>query len=249
MKLNCDMGESFGPWEKGCDAEVMPWIDMANIACGFHASDPLTMDKTVKLAKQAGVSVGAHPGYPDLLGFGRRVLQCSDDELRAWIIYQIGALQGICRSHDMTVDYVKPHGALYNTMMKDEAVLKTVMQATLTALPGCPLMVMATPQHFQVKAMADQIGLPVLFEAFSDRAYDDEGYLTDRRIAGAVYHDPDTIIQQIRQIQREGTVTTINGKTLAVHADTICVHGDGEHALTVVSAVSNRQKSGDNHAD
>ena len=145
MKLNCDMGEAFGAWPMGLDEQIMPYVDQANIACGFHASDPLTMSKTVALAKQHGVTIGAHPGYPDLVGFGRRNMDIAPAELKALIQYQVGALQGICRAQGVEVAYVKPHGALYNTMMKDFSVLETVMQAVSELDSSLILMVMAIP--------------------------------------------------------------------------------------------------------
>ncbi|CZF86435.1 5-oxoprolinase subunit PxpA [Grimontia marina] len=246
MKLNCDMGESFGAWTMGKDAEVMPCIDMASIACGFHASDPVTMQKTVALAFEHGVTIGAHPGYPDLMGFGRRKFDCTDEELYAWLGYQIGALKGICRQQKAIVDYVKPHGALYNTMMKDMAVLKTVMRAVKAAAPGCPLVVMAIPERQPILDLAAEVGIDVMFEAFSDRAYDDEGFLVDRRIEGAVHGSADAIIKQVQQIVEHGSVTTLSGKTLKVDADTLCIHGDGPHASAVAQALKQWRANGAN---
>ncbi|HEY5718394.1 MAG TPA: 5-oxoprolinase subunit PxpA [Motiliproteus sp.] len=231
MKLNCDMGESFGSWTKGMDAAVMPYIDMANIACGFHASDPLTMDRTVKLALAAGVSVGAHPGYPDLLGFGRRELQCHPDELKPILIYQLAALDGICRTNGTSIQYVKPHGALYNKMMVDETTLRVVMEAVRAYAPHCPLVVMATPENDRISAQAREMGIEVWFEAFSDRAYDDEGRLVNRNVPGAVHETSAAIEQQVLQIVREGCVTTLSGKRIPIQADTICIHGDSHHAV------------------
>lgn len=138
MKLNCDMGESFGSWTKGMDAEVMPYIDMANIACGFHASDPLTMDRTVRTAIAEKVAIGAHPGYPDLLGFGRRDMEFAPEELQALLVYQIAALDGICRTHGTAIEYIKPHGALYNKMAVDRTTLAAVMAAVRNFAPHCP---------------------------------------------------------------------------------------------------------------
>ncbi|MDD1794449.1 5-oxoprolinase subunit PxpA [Enterovibrio sp. ZSDZ42] len=246
MKLNCDMGESFGAWTMGNDADVMPCIDMASIACGFHASDPVIMRNTVALAQQHGVSIGAHPSYPDLLGFGRRQFDCTNDELYAWLGYQIGALQGICRQQRAIIDYVKPHGALYNTMMKDEQVLRTVMQAVKDTAPGCPLVVMAIPHRDPLNKLANEIGIELLFEAFSDRAYDDAGFLVNRRIGGAVHGSADAILRQVQQITEQGTVTTLSGKTLKVEADTLCIHGDGPHASAVAQALGLWRTNGKN---
>lgn len=231
MKLNCDMGESFGSWTKGMDAQVMPYIDMANIACGFHASDPLTMERTVKMALAEGVSIGAHPGYPDLLGFGRRELQCHPEELKPILIYQMAALDGICRVNGTTIQFVKPHGALYNKMAVDHTTLSVAMAAVRDFAPHCPLVVMATPEADQVRARAKEYGIEVWFEAFSDRAYSDEGRLVKRSVPGAVHESTEAIENQVTQIMKEGTVTSISGKRIPIQADTICIHGDSSHAV------------------
>lgn len=231
MKLNCDMGESFGTWSKGMDADVMPFIDMANIACGFHASDPLTMDRTVKMAIAENVSIGAHPGYPDLLGFGRRELDCRPEELKAILVYQMAALDGICRTHGTAIEYVKPHGALYNKMMVDHTTLSVVMAAVRDYAPHCPLVVMATPEADEVLDRAREFGIGVWFEAFSDRAYTDEGRLVKRSVRGAVHESTDAIERQVTQIINEGCVTSITGKRIPIKADTICIHGDSHHAV------------------
>lgn len=231
MKLNCDMGESFGTWKKGMDADVMPFIDMANIACGFHASDPLTMDKTVGIAVASSVAIGAHPGYPDLLGFGRRDMDCSPEELKALLVYQMAALDGICRTHGTAIQYVKPHGALYNKMAVDRTTLSVVMSSVRDYAPHCPLVVMATPQADEVRGLADDFGITVWFEAFSDRAYSDEGRLVKRSVPGAVHQSTAAIEKQVTEIIKEGVVTTLSGKRIPIHADTICIHGDSDHAV------------------
>lgn len=237
MKLNCDMGEAFGAWSMGHDEDIMPYVDQANIACGFHASDPLTISKTVALAKQYQVTIGAHPSYPDLVGFGRRNMDIVPTELKALIQYQIGALQGICQAQGTQVRYVKPHGALYNTMMADFTVLETVMQAVSELDSSLALMVMAIPEAEQVKSLAKQYSLDLWFEAFSDRLYTDEGRLTPRKQANAVHHNFELIEQQVLQLSEQGTLITESGKSLAIHADTICVHGDGDHALEAVQRI------------
>lgn len=237
MKLNCDMGEAFGTWKMGMDEEIMPYVDQANIACGFHASDPLTMSKTVALAKQHNVTIGAHPAYPDLVGFGRRNMDIAPTELKALIQYQVGALQGICKAHGTQVTYVKPHGALYNTMMADFSVLETVMQAVSELDPTLVLMVMAIPESDQVRALAEKYQLTLWFEAFSDRLYTDEGRLTPRKQSGAVHQTFDLIEQQVLQLSEQGALTTESGQLLAIQADTICVHGDGAHAVEAVQRI------------
>jgi len=237
MKLNCDMGEAFGAWKMGEDEQIMPFVDQANVACGFHASDPLTMSKTVALAKQHDVTIGAHPAYPDLVGFGRRNMDIAPVELKALIQYQIGALQGICQAHNAKLSYVKPHGALYNQMMADFAILDTVMQAVSELDASLTLMVMAVPEAEQVKQLAAKYGLNVWFEAFADRLYTDEGRLTPRKQPNAVHASFELIEQQVVQLCETGTLTTASGQTLAIHADTICVHGDGDHAVDAVKRI------------
>ncbi|GAA0826639.1 MULTISPECIES: 5-oxoprolinase subunit PxpA [Marinomonas] len=237
MKLNCDMGEAFGAWKMGLDDQIMPYVDQANIACGFHASDPLTMAKTVALAKQYNVSIGAHPGYPDLVGFGRRNMDIAPAELKAIIQYQVGALKGICESQNTRIDYVKPHGAMYNQMMSDFTKLETVMQAVSEMDPSLALMVMAIPEVEQVKALAEKYQLTLYFEAFSDRLYSDQGRLTPRKQANAVHQTFELIEEQVLQLSQQGTLTTESGQSLAVHANTICVHGDGSHAVEAVKRI------------
>ncbi|MGO3408952.1 5-oxoprolinase subunit PxpA [Marinomonas sp.] len=237
MKLNCDMGEAFGAWKMGLDDQIMPYVDQANIACGFHASDPLTMAKTVALAKQYNVSIGAHPGYPDLVGFGRRNMDIAPAELKAIIQYQVGALKGICESQNTRIDYVKPHGAMYNQMMSDFTKLETVMQAVSEMDPSLALMVMAIPEVEQVKALAEKYQLTLYFEAFSDRLYSDEGRLTPRKQANAVHQSFELIEEQVLQLSQQGTLTTESGQSLTVHANTICVHGDGSHAVEAVKRI------------
>jgi UPF0271 protein len=237
MKINCDMGESYGPWKMGRDDEVMPFIDMANIACGFHASEPLTMYNTVQLAVSSGVEVGAHPGYPDLLGFGRRDYHCSREELIAGLLYQMGALDAICKSFGKSISYVKPHGALYNKMMVSDDTMSAVMTAVSSFREGLPLMVMSTQQNDALLAKADKYDLPLLFEAFVDRAYTEEGLLANRRHKGAVHTSFSRIELQVQEILLEGHVTTIDGKRIPLKADTLCIHGDGEHAVEIARFV------------
>ena len=231
MKLNCDLGESFGAWTMGQDEAVMPYIDMANVACGFHASDPSIMATTVALALQHSVEIGAHPSYQDLVGFGRRSISHTPEEIRGLIWYQAGALEGICRAHGTRVTYVKPHGALNNDMMKDRTVLRAVMEAVASFRGGLPLMLPVTLQADQHRELAGQIGLPLIFEAFADRAYDDQGHLVPRREAGAVHEDPEVIVQQALSLVSRQGLHSRSGQWLSLAADTLCVHGDNAHAL------------------
>ena len=235
MKLNADMGESFGHYQLGSDAALMPHIDMANIACGFHASDPLVMDATVALAKAQGVSIGAHPSYPDLVGFGRRSMQCSPDEIRTLIWYQVGALSAIANAQGCQVDYVKPHGALYNDMMRDTGLMATIMSAVAAMQPTLPLMIQATTRNDTYRHMASELGCQLLFEAFADRACHDDGTLVSRHEPGAVITDPSTLLSRAKQLLARGTLTSITGKEVRLSPDTLCVHGDNDAAIQVIA--------------
>ncbi|PSW11398.1 LamB/YcsF family protein [Photobacterium sanctipauli] len=240
MKINCDMGESFGLWQLGCDEQVMPYLDMANIACGMHASDPVVMKRTVQLAKQHGVTIGAHPGYPDLQGFGRRQMTMSNEELAAFFIYQLGALQAICQSESATLGYVKPHGALYNAMMKDDGVFQALLSGLKQYNPDLPLVVMAVPDHARYQDLAATYGIQLWFEAFVDRAYDDDGRLTPRTAAGSSHTSLEKIEQQAVQLIEERSVTTLTGNKVAIHADTLCIHGDGPLSLPTAQLLHTR---------
>ncbi len=236
MLLNCDLGESFGAWSMGVDDRVMPYIDQANIACGFHAGDPVVMRRTLSLAKQYGVAIGAHPAYPDLVGFGRRSMLCSDEEIIALMHYQIGALDGAAQSLGLSVDYVKPHGALYNDMMAKPAVRQAVLTAMSTYHRPLPLMLQATGQASAHRMEAKEKSVTLWFEAFADRAYGDDGQLLSRNLPGAVL-GREKALAQAEQLCSQGTVTTINGLTLALEADSLCVHGDNPEGVQVISAI------------
>ncbi len=240
MKINCDMGESFGLWVLGEDAVVMPALDMANIACGMHASDPSVMMKTVALAKANDVMVGAHPGYNDLQGFGRRDIVMSAADLAALFIYQLGALQGICQSQNTRVSYVKPHGALYNAMMKDDAILETLLDALQRYDVTLPLVIMAVPDHARYQTLADKFGITLWFEAFVDRAYDEEGRLVPRNVLNSSHHTNEAIQRQADQLIDQGSVTTLTGKKIRIHADTLCIHGDGPFAVPTAAYLRNK---------
>lgn len=237
LKLNADMGESFGPWVMGLDHEVMPHVDLANIACGFHASDPDVMRKTVRLAKRHGVGIGAHPAYPDLVGFGRRSMACSPEEIENLVLYQLGALQGICRAEGTSLCYVKPHGALYNDMARDPERFAAVARAVRAFDPELPLMTLAMRDTSALKAQAEEQGVTLWFEAFADRAYDSDGRLVPRSRPGAVHHDPETIIDQARRIATGQPLTASDGSDLVLRADTLCVHGDNEESIAAVRRI------------
>lgn len=230
MDLNSDLGESFGQWRMGDDQAMLQIVSSANVACGFHAGDPEGILKTLEAAKSNHVVVGAHVGYPDLVGFGRRNMDIASAELTASVIYQIGAIQGLATAAKTAVRYVKPHGALYNTIAQDQrqatavidAVLAIDPQLTLVALAGSPLI-----QWAQAR------GLNTVAEAFADRAYHADGSLVSRREDGAVLHDPQLIAQRMLQLVQQGGVTSIEGTFTAIEADSICVHGDSPDAVEI----------------
>ncbi len=237
LLLNCDIGESFGSWTMGLDAEVMPFIDCANIACGFHAGDPSIMRKTVALALAHNVKVGAHPAYQDLVGFGRRSMACSAQELQDLLHYQIGALDGICRAQGTRVSYVKPHGAMYNDMMANPQQLRAVVQAVAAYDVNLPLMLMATRDNRAAQAIGDEFGVTLWFEAFADRAYDSAGRLVSRQLPGAVHHDPDVIVQQALTLAACEPLQSNDGSALHLQANTLCVHGDNASSVSAVQRI------------
>lgn len=228
IDLNSDLGESFGQWRMGDDAAILPIVSSANVACGFHAGSPAGILETLTAARRNGVAVGAHVAYPDLVGFGRRAMDIASDELTADVIYQIGALQGLARAAGCEVRYVKPHGALYNTIAHDRrqalaviAAIKAIDPALiLVALAGSPLVGLAREQ-----------GLHVVAEAFADRAYHADGTLVSRREAGAVLHDPQQVAQRMLQLINKGGVESVEGEFTRIEADSICVHGDSPGAI------------------
>lgn len=223
IDLNCDLGESFGAWTMGADAAVMPWISSANIACGFHAGDPDTMRRTLELAVRARVAVGAHISLPDLVGFGRREMRVSLDETYAMTLYQIGALAGFARAAGTRLRHVKPHGALYNMAARDAPLAAAIAQAVRDFDARLILVGLCASE---LTTAGRRIGLDVAQEAFTDRRYEDDGSLTPRRESDAVIVDIDAAIAQALSIATRGEVTTRSGATLALAADTLCVHGD-----------------------
>lgn len=236
MLLNCDLGESYGNWRLGHDARVMPHIDQANIACGFHAGDPLTLQRTLALAAEHGVSVGAHPAYPDLVGFGRRSMRVAPEELRALLHYQISALDGMAACAGLSLSYVKPHGALYNDMMADEALRQSIMQSVAEYHRPLALMLQATAESDRHRSEAQPLGLALLFEAFADRCYDDSGQLLGRHLPGAV-HDSQRTLEQAQRLAQQGEVLSLSGRRLRLEADTLCVHGDNAEGIQVIEQI------------
>ena len=239
LLLNCDMGESFGSWTMGLDAEVMPFIDCANIACGFHAGDPGIMRKTVALALKHDVQIGAHPAYQDLAGFGRRSMAYTAAELQDLLHYQLGALDGICRAQGTRIGYVKPHGAMYNDMMASPEQLRAVVHAVATYDARLPLMLMATRDNREAQAIGDEYGVTLWFEAFADRAYDNAGRLVSRQLPGAVHHDADTIVRQALTLAAGQSLIASDGSAQYLHANTLCVHGDNASSVAAVQRIRN----------
>jgi UPF0271 protein len=232
VDINCDLGEGFGHFKAGYDNEIMPFITSANIACGFHAGDPVIMARTVKLAQDNGVSVGAHPGFPDLLGFGRRYMELSYEDLRNTIIYQVGALKTFAEAANTKLQHVKPHGALYNTASENEAHAECIIEAVHTVDSNLVLFALA---NSKMAMMASKAGLRVASEVFADRAYNQDGSLVSREIEGALISDPKVAALRAVSIIKEKKVAAINDQTVEFRdAHTICVHSDTLNALEIV---------------
>ena len=234
INLNADLGESFGAWTMGDDAALLQIVNSANIACGFHAGDPAVMQATVRLALQHGVGIGAHPSYPDLQGFGRRVMQMSSRDLQAMLLYQIGALQAIAAAEGGRVSHVKPHGALNNVACADKEVAATVVRAIQQLDPS--LMLLA-PAHSALASAAENAGLPVRYEVFADRAYLDDGQLMPRSRPGAVLHDAQACVDHVLRMLQAQAIVTATQQQLPCRIDSICVHGDGPQAVATARAV------------
>ncbi len=235
MLINCDMGESYGPWEKGADEAVMPLIDQANIACGGHAGDPDTMARTLRLAAEHGVQAGAHPGYPDRRNFGRLKLDWPLESLVLEVQAQIGALQAVAGALGIGLRHVKPHGALYLAMMRDDQLLTRLAEGVAAVDPSLAFVLQATPERERHAAMLEHTGLTLAFEAFADRAYAADGRLQARGIDGAVLSDADAVAGHVANLL-DGFVQTPEGP-LAVEAETLCVHGDNPSATAVLRRI------------
>lgn len=234
IDLNSDLGEAFGAYTMGNDEGILGFVSSANIACGFHAGDPCVMDKTIKLAKDNSVSIGAHPAFPDLLGFGRRNMQISFDEAKNYILYQLGALSAFAKAHHTKITHLKAHGALYNMATVDESLSLALCEAIASFDDSIILLGLSGSLMIEV---AKQKGIRYANEIFADRAYNDDGTLVSRKIEGAVLHDEDLAIKRVLRIIKEGKVTSINGKDITLNADSICVHGDNAKALAFVQKI------------
>jgi UPF0271 protein len=237
IDLNADLGEAFGAWRAGDDAALLQVVSSANVACGFHAGDPLVMRRTVAEAASRGVAIGAHPGYPDLMGFGRREMAASADEVTAYVVYQVGALQAFCAAEGTRLRYVKAHGALYNRAARDPATAEALAEGVRLADPSLVLLALAGSAMVSAGRAA---GLRVAAEAFVDRAYLATGELVPRTQAGATLHDAEQVAARAVRMAREGTVDAIDGTVLNVRPDSLCVHGDNPDAAAIVRAVRER---------
>ena len=234
INLNADLGESFGVWEMGCDDQLLRIIGAANIACGFHAGDPLVMRRTVRQALAAGVSLGAHPSFPDLQGFGRRAMQLPAAELEAMLIYQIGALAGMAQAEGGRLTHVKPHGALNNMACENAALAGSVVAAIKSFDPALILLAPVLSQLLLVGAAA---GLKVAAEVFADRSYTDTGKLVPRSQPGAVLHSADACVEQVLRMLDPGGIVSLDGQLIRTEFHSICVHGDGPQAVAAATAI------------
>jgi UPF0271 protein len=241
IDLNCDMGESFGPWKMGNDAALMDHVTSINIACGFHAGDPTTIRKSVTTALGKGVAIGAHPGYPDLQGFGRRNMSMSPDEIYDMVVYQISAVKGVCEAAGGHLHHVKPHGALYNQAAKNEAMAAAIAKAVLAVDRS---LIFYGGSGTLLISEAESAGLQTASEVFADRTYQADGSLTARSQPNALIADTQTAVKQALQLVKDDEVTTASGETIRLTAETICIHGDGDHALEF--AVELRKAFADN---
>jgi 5-oxoprolinase (ATP-hydrolysing) subunit A len=234
VDLNSDLGESFGAWSMGDDETMLEVVTSANVACGFHAGDPAGILRTLRAAAQRGVAVGAHVGYPDLVGFGRRAMDPTSADLVGDVIYQIGALQGLATAAGTRVSYVKPHGALYNTIAEDRRQAADVIQAIKAIDPSLSLLALAGAP---IVAWAREAGLTVVPEAFADRAYTAQGRLVSRREQGSVLHDPDLVARRMLRLVQNGVVEAIDGTPTRIEAGSICVHGDSPAAVAMARMI------------
>ncbi|MCD6140872.1 MAG: LamB/YcsF family protein [Thermococcus sp.] len=237
IDLNSDLGESFGRYKLGLDEEVMKYITSANIACGWHAGDPLVMRNTVRLAKDMNVEVGAHPGYPDLMGFGRRYMGLTREEARNYILYQIGALYAFVKAEGLTLQHVKPHGALYNALVRDEELTRGVLEGIADFDKNIIFVGLSMSKPLEI---AEEMGLKIAHEVFADRAYNPDGTLVSRRKPGAVIHNKEEIAERVISMVKDGGVKTINGEWVELKADTICVHGDNPKAVEITAYIRKR---------
>ncbi len=234
IKINCDIGESFGVCERGNNEEIMPYPDLANLACGFHASDVKTINKVVLLAKKNDVIIGAHPSYQEILSFGGRSIPYTKNEIINIILYQLGALNAFCLRHDTQISYVKPHGGLYSDMMKNEDIFKEVLTAIKFFDSSLNLMILSTLNNDYYKKIAKEFNIKLLFEVFLDRHYNNDGTLVSREDSNSVINDEDEIIQRIKLLKEFKYIKTIKGKKLYIDVDSVCIHSENKEALKFI---------------
>ena len=237
IDLNSDVGESFGAYNIGLDEAVIPLISSANIACGFHAGDPLVMAKTVTLARENGVGIGAHPGLPDLMGFGRRAMDVSLEEIKHYVTYQVGALQAFSAQRGLLLQHVKPHGALYNMAVRDTEISNAIAEVISRLDENLILVVLAGANRDDLEAISKRHSIRFAFEFFGDRAYNPDGSLVNRKLPGAVLHDDGAVAERVIKLVETGTVSAVDGSEIELKADTICVHGDNPEALALVKKI------------
>ena len=237
IDLNSDVGESFGSYTLGLDKEIIPLVSSANIACGYHAGDPAVMRQTVALAIKHGVGLGAHPGLPDLVGFGRRAMDVTLEEIRDLVTYQIGALQAVAALQGARLQHVKPHGALYNMAVRNPDIWDAVAEVTGKLDDRLILFVLAGSDRQKIEAIGRRRGVRIAFEFFADRAYNPDGSLVSRQLPGAVIHDNEVVAAKVVKLVTEGKVKSIDGSEIKLKAETICVHGDNPKAVALVKKI------------
>ena len=242
VDLNCDMGESFGAWKMGNDAELMKYVSSVNIACGFHAGDAATIRQTIKLAIERDVAIGAHPSFPDLQGFGRRSMALSAEEVFDVVLYQVAAVKGICNAIGASLHHVKPHGALYNQAARDPKLAKAICKAVCAIDTG---LILYGLSGSHLISEAKKGGLVAASEVFADRTYREDGSLTPRTESNALIGETEEAVSQVIQMIRERSVTTTTGDNVSIIAETICIHGDGQHAVEFAKTINQQlQESG-----
>ncbi len=234
VDLNSDLGESFGAYKIGRDADILPLVSSANVACGFHAGDATIMAQTAAICKESGTAIGAHPGFADLQGFGRRNMSLSPEDAKNLVVYQVGALDAFCKSAGIRMQHVKPHGALYNMAAKDAALSRAICEGIYAYNPELILLGLANSEMLRA---AKEIGLPYAAEVFADRAYEDDGTLVARTKPGAMIHDEDEAVRRVIAMIQKHTVKTISGREIEICPDSVCVHGDSEKALLFVKKI------------
>lgn len=239
VDLNTDAGESFGRWTLVDESQLFRYVTSANIACGFHAGDPVSIWRSIKTAKSLGVAVGAHPGFPDLMGFGRREMYVSVEELRSYIVYQLGALDAFLRVEGMKMQHVKAHGALYNMAWVREDYARAIAEAVHMYDPN---LILVAPYGSAMAKVAGELGLKVAFEAFIDRGYTSDGRLAPRGVPGALITDINKVIERAISIVDKGLVTSVDGKPIEVRAHTLCIHGDSPNAIEIAKTVNQKLK-------